>query len=324
MRPERLFLITLLAAFAGQASVMGQSFSGGFPFFLPADDTTAAAFLPRFPARPVGPDDFVGISNGHFSVNGNPIRFWGTNSVAQGAFPDKASAWFVAGRLRKMGFNLIRFHHLDNAWSESLFESGKDTRHLNPVTLDRLEKYISELKKNGIYVNMNLHVSRIFNARDGVSQADSLPDMGKGVTYFDPQLIELQKEYASQLLSHVNPYTGLALKDDPVMAMVEITNENSIYRMWRDGSVRPISGGGDFPVRHVRMLDQLWTGYLRSKYPDTDSLESAWNRGIIPDSRNEQIQDGGFETEPVGRYWQLEQHETARAEMALEPSNPYS
>jgi hypothetical protein len=324
MRLERLFFVTLLAAFAGQASLQGQSFTGGFSFTLPADDTTSAAFLPRFPARPIGPSDFVGITGGRFSVNGNPIRFWGTNSVAQGAFPDKGSAWFVAGRLRKMGFNLIRFHHLDNAWTESLFESGKDTRHLNPVTLDRLEKYISELKKNGIYINMNLHVSRTFNSRDGVSQADSLPEMGKGVTYFDPQLIELQKEYASQLLGHVNPYTGLALKDDPVMAMVEITNENSIYRMWRDGSLRPVSEGGDFPVRHVQMLDQLWTGYLREKYPDTDSLESAWNQGIILDSRNEQIQDGGFENEPIGRYWQMEQHETARANMALDTSNPYA
>jgi hypothetical protein len=110
---------------------------------------------------------------------------------------------------------------------------------------------------------MNLHVSRTFNAQDGVPDGGAILNFGKGVTYFDPQLVELQKEYARQLLTHVNPYTGLALRDDPVMAMVEVTNENSLYRMWRDNSIHSQSEGGDFPSRHVQMLDQQWHEYLR-------------------------------------------------------------
>ena len=40
-------------------------------------------------------------------------------------------------------------------------------------------------------------------------------------------LITKEREYARDILSHVNPHTGLALKDDPVVAMVEINNENT-------------------------------------------------------------------------------------------------
>ena len=262
MRYPAVVLACLLPAVS-----LAQSFQDGYPFALPARDTSTQRFLPAFPAAPIGSGDFVTAGpDGHFAVNGSPIRFFGTNAVADGAFPDKAKSWFIAGRLRKMGFNLVRFHHLDNPWSAgSLFEQGSDTRHLNPATLDRMHAFIAELKRNGVYVNMNLHVSRTFREADGVAGADSLPEMGKGVTYFDPQLRDLQKEYARQLLATVNPYTGLSLAADPVVAMVEITNENSMYRNWRDGKLKTFAAGGELMVRHAVLLDTLWNAFLAGK-----------------------------------------------------------
>jgi hypothetical protein len=138
-------LLSLIILFSSE---LCQNFGGGFSFYLPADDTVSSEFLPHFPMHKFGSREFVIIdSHDHFTVENQRIRLWGTNSVADGAFPDKSKAWFVAGRQNKMGFNLIRFHHLDINWCTSLFEPGRDTRHLNRVTLDRLEKYISELKK---------------------------------------------------------------------------------------------------------------------------------------------------------------------------------
>ncbi|MDZ7291970.1 MAG: carbohydrate binding domain-containing protein [candidate division KSB1 bacterium] len=307
-------------------TLYSQNFEGGFNFYLPPQDFTSQRFLPSFPAQPITAQDFVSIhADGHFIVQNRPLRFFGINFVADGAFPTKSKAWFIAGRLRKFGFNLVRFHHLDNPWSrESLFEWGKDTRHLNPVTLDRLENLIAELKKNGIYIDMNLHVSRTFNAKDGVPNADSLADYGKGVTYFDPQLIALQKEYAQQLLTHVNPYTGLALVNDPVMAMVEITNENSLYRMWRDGALKPYAQGGILIARHHQLLNDLWHSFLRKKYFTTDSLRAAWNRGARDPGGTNQIRNGTFEGAPPSSAWILELHNTASATMTLSPENPHS
>lgn len=216
--------LCIILAPAGSA----QSFPGGYSFVLSATDTsTASRFLPVFPRRPIGPGDFVSVTpDGHFSAGGNPIRFFGTNAVADGAFPSTNESWFVAGRLRRLGYNLVRLHHMDNPWAGtgSLFASMPDTRHLNPSVLDRLDKFLAELKANGVYANVNLHVSRTFTRADGVPDADSLQTFAKGYTFFDPILIALQKEYARQLLTHINPYTGHSLVNDPVMAMVEITN----------------------------------------------------------------------------------------------------
>ncbi len=302
-----------------------QSFTGGYNFALPAIDTFSVAFLPSFPKRAIGSQEFVTIGGGgRFSVRGEPIRFFGTNCVADGAFPPSQNVWFIAGRLRKMGYNLVRMHHLDNGWTStgSLFGNEPDTRHLNPVNLDKLERFLAELKANGIYADINLHVGRTFTKADGIPDADSLKDFAKGYTFFDPLLIDLQKEYARQLLTHVNPYTGLPLAADPVMAMVEITNENSLYALWRDDKLKPYAAGGILPVRHQRLLDSLWGAFLLQRYGTTDALASAWNEGAAG-AGMEMTTNGSFESEPFPGMWTLEQHSPAAATATRVVGNVY-
>jgi hypothetical protein len=317
----RLVVLVVLAGILPAAGA-GQNFSGGFSFSLPARDSAAGRFRPSFPVEPIGPSDFVAADpQGHFSVAGSPIRFYGVNFAADAAFPSAGKTAFVASRLRTMGFNIVRLHHLDNPWStQSLFGGQATTRQLNAAMLGRLEFLIFCLKLNGIRVNVNLHVSRTFRAADGVSGADSLPEMGKPVTMFDPQLIALQKEYALQLLTHVNPYTGLSLAADPVMAMVEITNENSLYRSWRDGMLVPLSSGGSLMVRHSAMLDSLWNAYLLGRYGSSASLASAWNAGMIAADTASQVRDGSFENAPAPGSWILEQHAPASGEVFFDSS----
>jgi len=315
-----LFLIT-------SSTLLAQNFAGGFNFYLPSSDTTIQKFLPAFSKIPIGENDFVSIdANGKFSVNGKRIRFWGTNAGADAAFPSKDITGLLAGRLRKFGVNLVRMHHLDNPWSyKSLFGiASTSTRELNQTNLDLLEKYIANLKDNGIYVNMNLHVSRTFRINDNVADYDSLPEFGKCVNFFDPYIIQLHKEYAQQLLTHINPYTGKALVNDPVMAMVEITNENSLYRNWRDNRLKPIVRGGILPFRYSRMLDSLWIDFLKKKYQTTTNLKTTWDNGIIASGQNEQIINGGFE-KPLNQGWAIEVHTdySAKADTLRDNQNPY-
>ncbi len=314
-------LLILILNFFLATSLPAQNFPNGFSFYLPPHDTTSVKFLPSFPLRAIAANDFVAAtSTGEFAVQGHALRFFGTNLVADGAFPPKNEATFIAGRLRKLGFNLVRLHHLDNPWSPlSLFMQGQDTRHLNPQTLDQLEYLISQLKANGVYVNMNLHVSRTFRSADGVADADSLWNYGKGVTIFDSQLLALQKEYATQLLTHVNPYTGLALAHDPVMAMVEITNENLLYGMWRGNVLKPFAHGGVLTARHNAMLNDLWQQFLRAKYGSTAALAQAWNQGVT--SGQNQVRNTGYESDLAS--WRLELHGAAAASATRDASNPY-
>lgn len=315
-------LVFILVAANGLSA---QNFSGGFPFSMPFADSSTQKFIPHFPGEIIGNQNFVGVSgDGYFSRNNKRIRFWGTNLVADGAFPQKALAGAIAGRLRKFGFNLIRMHHLDNPWGQyQIFNQGQSTRTLNMQSLDRLENLIGELKKNGIFINMNLNVSRKFNALDGVLDADSLADMAKGVTLFDPHLIFLQKEYAQQLLTYVNPYTGLALVNDPVMAMLEIVNENSLFRMWYDGKLKPFANGGGLTLRHTKMLDSSWNAFLQLKYVNTTALQNSWNQGSVPTGTINMVQAGDFELATYTSHWSMEQNGGATAVFTRDATNPY-
>jgi hypothetical protein len=302
-------------------TLFGQTIQNGFNFYMPPYDSTSQKFLPYFPMVPIGPNDFVSVNDGHFSINGNRARFWSINVTDAAVFPEKDKAAGVAGQLRKNGFNHVRFHYFDQGNNDfSIFTKGQSTRQINPTNQDKMEKLLSELKKNGVYVDMNLNVARQFNELDGVPDADSLIEFGKGVTLFDPQLITLQKEYARSLLTHVNPYTGLALVNDPVMAMVEITNENWFFLYWQSDRLKPFTQGGMLTQRHNRMLEEQWNDYLIEKYGTTQNLMDAWNT-----DSPELIANGGFEDSNILDNWALSLNDpSAQAALTKETNNTNS
>ena len=322
-------LLSFSLALLATLSLTAQNFEGGFPFFLPYYDSSAQLFLPEFPAYSIGEAHRVSTGpGGQFYAGGEPIRFWGVNIVSGACFPEKSLAPAIAARMRKMGVNLVRFHHLDNpSWggaNSSIFLNGATgTRQLNPFTLDRLDYFIAQLKRNGIYVNMNLNVSRTFQEVDGVPGADSLVDFAKGVTLFDPWLQFLQREYAEQLLAHLNPYTGLPLASDPVLAMVEMNNENSLYGYWKEDKLRPFAEGGVLPERHNLLLDSLWNAWLLDKYGIQDALATAWNAGATSPGTGQLLANPGFESGTVAWPWFLELHEAAQASVSASTQNPY-
>ncbi len=326
--PHRLCFILIIVLTSSLA--FSQNFPGGFNFYLPPRDTGSTRFIPQFPRTPLTDQDFVSIGgDGHFSVRGKSIRFFGTNVLPYAAFPVKSEAWFIAGRLRKMGFNLVRLHGMDNPWGTSLgtsllFPPPASTRELNPTTLDRLDNLLAELKSNGIYADINLHVNRRFTSLDGLPDADSLQDYGKAINYFDPAVLALHKEYAKELLTHVSLYTGKSLVNDPVMAMVEITNENCLYHYWKNGKLKLIAEGGILTARHNKMLDTLWLSYLRSRYATTSALSSAWNAGSYYLLAGNQVVNGTFENSPSLMPWIMETHFPADAYMVRDSTTHYS
>jgi hypothetical protein len=323
---KKYFLFTLQLTLFSVVSI-AQNFTGGYNFVLPGYDTTTQNVLLPFANQPaITNNDFITTAGDKFYKNGAPYRFWGGNVTVQSNFPEVTDAPLVAGRLKKMGVNLVRFHHLDNNWggnAGSIFVQGQTTRVLNTVTLNKMDYFINELKKNGIYVNMNLNVSRTFNQFDGVPNYDQFEDFAKGLTIIDSQLIALQKEYATQILDHVNPYTGLKLSQDPVLAMVEMINENSLYGMYRDSDLRLKINGGKLQQRHQRYLDSAWNKFLVAKYTNQTNLATAWQIGLLPPS-SQMLADGAFEGATLHANWQNEQHNGAAATIALDNTTSYT
>ena len=97
--------------------------------------------------------------------------------------------------------------------------------------MDRTDFFIAELKKRGIYTDLNLNVGRIYKAGDGVRDFEYI-GYAKALTYFDDRLLELQRDYARKLLTHYNPYTKTEYRNEPAIALVELVNENSIVESW--------------------------------------------------------------------------------------------
>ena len=187
---------------------------------------------------PAGKDGFIRIQGGHFvKPGGRRIRFWGVHLTdwSRGSIllPSHEDAALYAATLARYGINMVRLHFLDLPSPRGIIDSSRnDSRSFDAQQLDRLDYQIAEFKKRGIYVDLNLNVGRSYKSGDGVQDFDKI-QWGKGLTLFDPRLIELQKEYARNLLTHLNPYTGNEYRNEPAIAIVELLNENALYLGFR-------------------------------------------------------------------------------------------
>lgn len=182
---------------------------------------------------PAGKHGFLKVEGDQFVFeDGTGARFWGTNFSAGANFPAHEQAEKIAKRIAGYGFNLVRLHHLDAGWTkENIFDQNyDDTQHLDAEKLDRLDYLIYCLKREGIYVYLDMLVTRYFKPGDGVQALDEMATpTAKGFTYFHPTLIELQKKYIYDLWTHYNPYTKLRYCDDPVFVLTELVNENDLF-----------------------------------------------------------------------------------------------
>jgi hypothetical protein len=205
------------------------------PFMLDHRGGAASAIdLSFLLDAPAGKHGFARIANGHLVTgDGKRLRLWGVNvtdwSRGSTMLPPKEDSPMWAATLARFGVNCVRLHFLDLATPRGLIDDTRgDTRSFNAEQLDRLDFWIAELKKRGVYTNLNLNVGRSYKAGDGVRDADKIR-WAKGLTLYDPRLIELQKEYARQLLTHYNPYTKTEYRNEPAIVTVEMVNENALY-----------------------------------------------------------------------------------------------
>lgn len=279
------------------------------PFVLPWDDTSTTVVSEAGLNKPIGESWVTASPEGHLEVNGERIRFVGMNLTFEAGFPPREMAPKVAGRLAKFGVNGVRFHHVDNDWQKLLLDySGGDSRHINTKRLDDFHYFIAQLKTNGVYVDMNLLVSRAFKPEDGFPE--EISEMGWKVQhilgFFNDHALELQKEYATHLLTAVNPYTGLPMAQDPVVAFVEILNENGIIQKWMDGDLDRLA------LVFKKQLQTRWNEWLQDRYATMDDLRTAWEVKNIPLGENK-LKNGDFSLAKQNgstdiRPWEIEVH----------------
>ena len=309
----------MLALGAGMAAEPERWVPFHLPWESPEGSVTDARFLLDAPAGKHGP---ITVRDGHLGFkNGNRVRFWATNLSGEGSFPPPEVAPRVADRLARFGFNLVRLHGMDSQWGNTLFpKKAPDTQHFDPEQLDKLDRLIAELEKRGIYINMNLHVGRHFTAGDGLPESESL-GYGKYCVIFDPRMIELQKDYARQLLGHRNPYTGRAYAEDPAVVIIELTNENSLFGGWTSGFLRgkadrkPVNTTWtDIPPYYGGELTEFYNQWLAKRYPTREALTTAWKEGSR-EPGTQLLRNGDFGDGATG--WELTKFNKAAASLEM-------
>lgn len=174
----------------------------------------------------------------------------------------------------RQGYNMVRIHGpgrflvgpgrgatLKNQDTFPLPETA-DEIEFDPVAQDRLDYFIYLLKKNGIYINLDGLVSFVgFSSEVGLSIAARHSNSAKVQMFVNPARRRNWTAGVSKILTHRNPYTGTALKDDPVLALLQYYNEQDIRLDLRDYS---------------DAFQPLWSEFLQRKYRSYSSLYAAW------------------------------------------------
>ncbi len=342
--PALLFLLLLALAPAPAQEAAPNPPLADFPIdhFATTSSPTDVRFLLDAPA---GKRGFIGVAGGHLATaDGTRFRCWGVNLAGwtQGSalLPPHHDAEVYASTLARLGVNCVRFQFLDlpdqvrprtggaaaparqgaptgqrravggepQRPAGLIDGSRDDTRTMNPEQLDRLDYLVYQLKQNGIYSDFNLNVGRVYKSGDGV-QDYSLIGVAKAITYFDPRLVELQKEYARQLLSHHNPYTKTSYNDEPAIAIVEIVNENSLLEFWmRDWFRGNLTAGGpryqlDLTPYHKKLLTTLYNAWLAKTYPATTLARIRSAAHVASGEDVPLLQRVEFDTAPTVRFY---------------------
>ena len=223
---------------------------------------------------PAGKHGWVTVKGDRFFFeNGTEARFFGfTTGVTGRSYPKEQVAAF-ARRLHALGGNIIRFIGLvgpgEPVPANRFYRKGSRTE-LDPERMDTFCYFISELKKNGIYIQLDLRGGNVID--------NEIPGM-KGIRWdhysiLSPSIERLQIENMKRILSYRNPYTGMTIGQDPVIAMVMVENEDSLFY---EANLASISN----PAAK-REFQSGFNQFLMEKYKHRDALKTAW-KGSLKD-----------------------------------------
>ncbi len=154
-------------------------------------------------------------------------RFYGVNVCGDANTPPtyEDSRRFAA-RLRKTGYNALRFHHHEATLVEKMNDPSATT--LNPARMKQFDGLVAACVENGIYMTTDLFVSRrpIAWRAIGVDRDGAL-GMGDAKAWL--QVHEGMQSnlfaFVRNWFNHVNEYTGRRLADEPALAWISLVNE---------------------------------------------------------------------------------------------------
>lgn len=273
----------------------GRSEPGWFAFEPDADSFAPTPLDLRFlNEKTAGDGGFIQGKGGKFvsSKTGKPVKFWAVNAGPDVSQMPASSAAYLARSLAKKGVNLVRLH--GSLWKDS------NWREIDPQKLDGLQRFVSALKKEGIYSELSIYFPLWLNIPAG----DPIAGYGPGKTpfsllFFSPEFQAVYRNWWKTILSSPNAHGGQPLGKDPAIAVAELCNEDS-YLFWTFSDQ-------NIPEPQRAILEKQFGAWLAKKYGSLGAAMTAWN---APDPRDKPA-DGRVAFRGI---WDLANRKDARSQ----------
>jgi len=199
--------------------------------------------------------------------DGTDAVFYGVDIVGEANFPTKDDAEKIAKEIAMDGVNLVRMREIDNI----IYGNSQNHSSFDEEMKDRFMFFVSELKKNGIYVYLSVFSDYELYESDNIKNYQDFKS-GLGFDgFWDEQLIELQKTHLKKLMTEKNSYTGMTLLEDPAVAMLEFADSKSIMDFTTGWGKNSLAN-----KEQQEKLNIIFNEFLKDKYKTTSELEQNW------------------------------------------------
>jgi hypothetical protein len=161
------------------------------------------------------------------------VRLFGANYVLPTASDYRAAGYVHGDRKKMIDEDMAQFARMGwdglrlTFWGD--WEASDSAGNLIANDhLDLQDYLIARARERGIYMlfsPIQLYGSNWPDALADTTAPGFGRHFGKGPMGTNPKAIAAQVNYLKQILNHVNPYTGVALKDEPAILFIELVNE---------------------------------------------------------------------------------------------------
>lgn len=217
---------------------------------------------------------FIGLSPDGESFlrgDGQPIRFWSVvGRIDLHPVPDWSEAEIDHHYrfLAKRGVNLARiFGQLP------LLDPGKPIATINQRQLEILHRHIAAAKRHGIYLFISIYWGHEVEFQEHWGMAPE--DMPYSMVFWEKPLQEAYKDWFREVFSTVNPHTGLAIREDPGVAVIQIHNEDSLL-FWTFNLLTD---------RQRTVLGRRFADWAKQRYGSPDRAREAWGGSSLEADR---------------------------------------
>ena len=282
--------------------------------------------LPR--EAPAGRDGFARVSpEGHFVFERDPAkkprRFVGGNLCFDANFLSKEQADRAVRDFVARGWNAIRFHHIDVTITKDQWNDIWNRRtypEISPEQLDRLDYLLAACKKAGIYVTFDLYAMGCLGSCDGFDKPLNSNTVKAIVPIHRPAEDQWFKR-AMEIFGHVNPYTGVAWKDEPSVLFVTLLNEDSIASVWWGAADVYVAKYNEWAKgRGYPQLDKKDIGKHREFAEFVHEVKADANRRMA-----KRLHDAGVRTLiSGGNWWDTQQQTYEREALDVVDNHQYS